>query len=102
MFFSLLCLLCLFVVKWLVARAARQQRIALQCLRAVLIAHRKRATLIHRDAGVLTFRIENVKSDAEAWQAATVQQPLLDCVVLDTVQHFHASVLRMSAASHLL
>src|SRR5215213_268015 len=93
---SVLCFL------WLITRLALQQRLCLERLRSILVTERERSALVHCHSRILTFRIQDVKADPEAWQPTAIQQSLLDGVVLDPVQHFHACIFRVRAASHLL
>src|SRR5215207_526109 len=80
----------------------RQQRLAVEGLRAGFGADGVPGALVHGDAGVLAARVEDVEVDAEGGVAVLVEQALLHGVGLDAPERLHAGVLRAFAAAHLL
>src|SRR5438034_1042585 len=84
----------------LVSRLARQQRLGIQRLRPVLVAHRISGS-VHRDTCRFAFGVEHVKVDAEVGGAVWFEQALFYSVGFDSFEHFHPGVFGMRAAAHL-
>src|SRR3954468_328133 len=80
----------------------RQQRLAVESLRAALRADGVLRALVHRDARVLAARVEYVELYAEGWIAVLVEETFLDGVRLDASQSLHPRVLRAASTPHLL
>src|SRR5262245_32733854 len=78
-----------------VRRAAFEQRLGLQRLRAVFSAHRV-GGLIHRDASVLALGVQTVEAQAEIWLALAVQQPLSDRVLGHALEISQGRAFRMT------
>src|SRR6266516_3376991 len=75
-----------------IARLPCQQTLAFQCFSARVRADGKLRSLIHRSAGVLTFRVDGVEVEVEIRQPAAVEQALLDRVRLDPPECVERSV----------
>src|SRR5262249_9557718 len=83
------------------ARLALVEGLRVEYLRAVLRADRV-LRRVHRHAGKLPLRVQDVEVQAEIRMALLVEQPLLPGVGGDPAERSHPGVLRVRAAPHLV